>query len=69
VHLRGLYFACYYAGIAVFTPLAGFARDLSGRCAALVAGCMLLLASATLLQFRSSQRRMHRASQAAPFGN
>jgi MFS family permease len=56
----GVYFACYYAGIAAFTPLAGLARDLSGSASAPVwfAGCMVLLASATLIQFRSLQRRM-----------
>ena len=59
----GVYFSCFYAGIAVLTPLVGFARDLSGDARAPVwfAGCMLLLAAATLLQFRSLQTRIRRA--------
>jgi MFS family permease len=69
----GVYFSCFYAGIAAFTPLVGFARDLSGDARAPVwfAGCMLLLAAATLLQFRSLQTRMRRAlpssSQCSPY--
>jgi MFS family permease len=60
----GVYFACFYAGIAAFTPLVGFARDLSGdaRAPLWFAGCLLLLTAATLLQFRSLQTRMRRAS-------
>ena len=60
----GVYSSCFYAGIAAFTPLVGFARDLSGDARAPVwfAGCMLLLTAATLLQFRSLQTRMRRAS-------
>jgi MFS family permease len=60
----GLYFACFYAGIAAFTPIAGFARDLSGDPSAPLwfAGCILLLSSITLLQFRSLQARMQRGS-------
>jgi MFS family permease len=63
----GVYFACFYAGIAAFTPLVGFARDLSGdaRAPLWFAGCMLLLTAATLLQFRSLQTRMRRASPPA----
>jgi predicted MFS family arabinose efflux permease len=59
----GVYFACYYAGIAAFTPLAGLARDLSGNASAPLwfAGSMVLLASAILIQFRSLQKRMRPA--------
>jgi predicted MFS family arabinose efflux permease len=59
----GVYFACYYAGIAAFTPLAGLARDLSGSASAPLwfAGSMVLLTSAILIQFRSLQKRMRHA--------
>jgi len=59
----GVYFACYYAGIAAFTPLAGLTRDLSGSASAPLwfAGSMVLLASAILMQFRSLQKRMRQA--------
>jgi MFS family permease len=58
----GVYFSCFYAGIAAFTPLVGFARDLSGdaRAPLWFAGCMLLLTASTLLQFRYLQTRMRR---------
>jgi MFS family permease len=68
----GVYFSCFYAGIAAFIPLVGFARDLSGDARAPVwfAGCMLLTA-ATLLQFRSLQTRTRRvsppSSQCSPY--
>jgi MFS family permease len=58
-----IYFTCYYAGMGVLPPLAGYARDLTGNPAApfWFAGAMLLIASLTLLQFRFVQARSPRA--------
>lgn len=58
-----IYFTCYYAGMGILPPLAGYARDLTGNPAApfWFAGAMLLIASLTLLQFRFVQARSPRA--------
>jgi MFS family permease len=58
-----IYFTCYYAGMGILPPLAGYARDLTGNPAApfWFAGAMMLIASLTLLQFRFVQARSPRA--------
>jgi len=58
----GIYFTCYYAGMGVLPPLAGYARDVTGNAAAPLwfAGAMLLIASLMLLQFRIVQSRVAR---------
>jgi MFS family permease len=58
-----IYFTCYYAGMGILPPLAGYARDLTGNPAApfWFAGAMMLIASLTLLQFRFVQARLPRA--------
>lgn len=56
----GVYFTCYYAFMAGFPPLSGWARDLTQNTAAPVwfAAAMLLLAIAGLAVFRAVARRM-----------
>jgi MFS family permease len=58
-----IYFTCYYAGMGILPPLAGYARDLTGNPAApfWFAGAMMLIAGLTLLQFRFVQARSPRA--------
>lgn len=53
----GLFFTCYYVGMGIFPPIAGYARDLTGSAAAPLwfAGAMNILASVCLLQFRLVQ--------------
>ena len=55
----GVYFTCYYLGMALIAPLAGLSRDLTGDPAApvLFGGAMMLAALAFLLAFRAVQRR------------
>jgi predicted MFS family arabinose efflux permease len=55
----GVYFTCYYLGMALIAPLAGLSRDLTGDPAApvLLGGAMMLAALAFLLVFRAAQRR------------
>jgi len=54
----GVYFTCYYVGMVVAPPIAGFARDATGSPAApiYVASGMLLVAMAALLGFRFVQK-------------
>jgi MFS family permease len=56
----GVYYTCYYAGMGILPAVAGSARDLSGSAAAPLwfAVAMLVLASASLLQFRLVQSRL-----------
>lgn len=55
----GVYFTCYYLGMALIAPLAGLSRDLTGDPAAPVwfGGAMLAAALAALLAFRAVQSR------------
>lgn len=55
----GVYYTCYYLGMAVLPPVAGLTHDLTGEPAAPLwfAGAMLLVALATLAAFRALQRR------------
>ena len=54
----GVYFTCYYIGMTLAPPLAGFVRDWSGEPAAplVFAGATLVLALASLFAFRTVQR-------------
>ncbi len=56
----GVFFTCYYAGMAAVAPLAGLARDLTGSAAAPLwfAGATLVAALACLAAFRAVQRRV-----------
>lgn len=55
----GIYFTCYYIGMAVAPPLAGFARDVTRQPAAplVLAGVLLVGAAAALIAFRRLERR------------
>jgi MFS family permease len=55
----GIYFTCYYVGMGVLPPIAGYARDLSGSAAAplWLAGAMAILAGLCFVQFRLVQSR------------
>lgn len=55
----GIYFTCYYVGMAAAPPLAGLARDATEQPAAplVVAGALLIAALAALLAFRGVQHR------------
>jgi MFS family permease len=55
----GIYFTCYYVGMGVLPPIAGYARDLSGSAAAplWLAGAMAILAGLCFIQFRLVQSR------------
>ena len=55
----GMFFTCYYVGMGIFPPLAGYARDLTGSAAAplWLAGAMTILAGVCLVQFRLVQSR------------
>ena len=54
----GVFFTCYYAGMAAVAPLAGLSRDLTGSAAAPLwfAGATLVAALACLAAFRAVQR-------------
>ena len=56
----GVYFTCYYGGMGLLMPVAGYARDLTGRPAAPLwfAGFLLAMAIAMLLLFRAVQSRV-----------
>jgi MFS family permease len=58
----GVYFTCYYVGMGVAPPIAGFARDATGSAAApmYVASSMLIAAAAALLAFRLIQKKSAR---------
>jgi len=53
----GLYFTCYYGGMGLLLPVAGYARDLTGSPATplWVAGLLLIVAIAVLGAFRALQ--------------
>ena len=55
----GVYYTCYYIGMAVLPSLAGLTGDMTGQPAAPLwfAGAVLLAALATLAGFRALQRR------------
>lgn len=56
----GVYYTCYYAGMAVLPPLAGLARDLSGLAAApfAAAGLLMLVSLLALGAFHFLRRRL-----------
>ena len=60
----GVYFTCFYGGMGVLLPMAGFARDLTGSAATPLwfAGALLLIAIAMLLFFRALQSHAASAS-------
>ena len=62
----GVFFTCYYAGMAAVAPLAGLARDLTGSAAAPLwfAGATMVAALACLVALRAVQRRAPRAAAA-----
>jgi MFS family permease len=63
----GVYFTCFYGGMGVLLPVAGFARDLTGSAATPLwfAGASLLIAIAMLLFFRAIQSHASSPSPAA----
>ena len=58
----GVYYACYYAAMALVTPLAGLLRDTTGYDAAplLFAAGLMVASAGVLLVFRALQRRAPR---------
>jgi len=54
----GIYFACYYAGMAALTPVAGLLRDTTGSASAplLFGGAVMFAGALTLALFRALQR-------------
>lgn len=63
----GVFYTCYYLGMALIAPLAGLSRDLTGVAAAPLwfAGAMLLASLASLAVLRVVQRRAPGAVAAA----
>ena len=62
----GIYFTCYYIGMGILPPIAGYARDLTGSAATPLwfAGAMAVLASICLVQFRLVQSQKTQTSKA-----
>jgi MFS family permease len=63
----GVYFTCFYGGMGVLLPVAGYARDLTDNAAMPLwfAGALLLVAIAMLAGFRAMQSHSPPASTAA----